>query len=1643
MSSTPDENGAAVAPMPEPNDTTEVTEPTEDAKVNGDSSSPVDATEEPTEEAGSGGEGGGDEAAEEVAVETNGELTENPAGEAVTESIEIEQPTEEAVPETLGTEQPNGEAITETTGAEQPDEETITETIGTEQPAEVEAAKVPEEPLENNSSHLLSYLQEARNEQESEDKSGISTLGPTFKKFQPAASIEAPDATPDRPPSSVGSYSTPDDTPSLRGSVTSSAAGSAFGTRFSPSPSLRPFDRRFSSRLSPASPRAQSPSVLHFHSRTSSQGSVKPEDAPLEALEDKSAPWDVIRWTKLKTITSQLFSEAGKRSFGTPTCVCASATIAFGTSKGIILIFKYPQTLQFIIGPGTQAVECGPITALAVSADHTTIAGGHASGHIFTWEISKPSKPFLKIPPLMKYQMENRREDGHVEGTAVLHLGFLGTRHTALVSSDEKGMAFSHLATRGLGAVGRTVKTARILGRYPLALDSLERPRKPSTVLGMSVLPLGNSPEKTDTMGLVAMITPYLLVIVSTTPVAQTQHKAIRPKEVAGEADLSGCLAWYPAVKLKTANPESKPVSSKARLAYAWSTVLTLLELTVVEGEGPEDPNRPPSLEFHVKSRYRCDEAIVAVQWFSRQIIGILTVTRRLIILEDTALRVAETFDLMPKRILHLDVFGTQLKDLVNRVDEEGSHHPRIADAFFNSFRTYKGRIFLLCQHEVSVGTLSNWADRLFAMLEVGDFIGAITLATTYYIGKDNKLTIGLPEDPVIRHPMVEEKLLEMMSASLRYAFGKNQNSTRREALGKEQLQELAVACFDACVATNRTDFLFDEVFEYFEQGEAQGIFLETLEPHILDRLISFIPPVVVKALILHYTSRELESRLEEMICHMDTTTLDIDQVTTLCKQHALYDAMIYVWNRALGDYVTPMIDLLTLLLPLMSNSTENDNLDATNALKIFPYLSYTLTGRVYPTGEDLTEPESSSAKAQIYYFLFLGQTIAWPKGANPFLTKLGQEPEPSFPYLRLILQFDASSFLSALNEAFEDPFLNGTTEALLSKGNSNREPSEDQVFGRSVNRQYITSILLEVMNPTDFPPQDTVYLDMFIARNLPKFPQFVLLSGSALHRVLVGLCNPPGEDIADDCQLSVEYLLTVYRPPDIDALIALFTAARFFRVLKSIFRAEKQYPKLLRAYLEDPEAREAVFDCISECLRPRSPLSLKQRTDVEQVIQDAASQIISISPERSARIINSYCPLLHSHMLSAIEDKQEWQFTYLRTLLEPEAGSSAHSNATEIQKQPFIERYIRLICRFDPGHVNEFVSSLKSGDLRLAEVIPAMEESGAMDAAVVLLAREGQIRDAMDRLLGHLQTLAIAYSAALEAAAKAAMEAAAMTPISPSLPEFPSQEEMAEMGERGLDIGDGSSSTSRFQTAADALIPELQKYVNVGIWLCAGQSRLLKSTSVSSAATEQRRPRRRSSTPTSLTPEETLWLDLLNSISSMPITPPIRQLLQSIFSSLLSSISHRSSSFLTILRAFLSRIQETTTSLQDLRDVVGGVFEAYRYEELMLGLAMRMVGGDLWGEAEGLRKRRGRGWRPGQQACGVCGKKVWGHGAAIGAGVRKTNGASRKGKAVETGEGVVVFRCGCVYCRGCVTGEDGEVKGCGKCEGKKRVEEE
>ncbi|KAI9760052.1 MAG: hypothetical protein M4579_001885 [Chaenotheca gracillima] len=1407
-----------------------------------------------------------------------------------------------------------------------------------------------------------------------------------------------------------GSLLSPDDTPSLQDSLPSSPSSSAFArgvsnSRLSPTPSLQPFDRRFKARLSSPlnSPRALSPAFLATHSRQSSVSSQLLRDAGDD--EPSSAPWEAVRWTKLKKITAQAFSEAGRRNFGKPTCLSAAANITIGTSKGVILIFDYHQNLKSIIGLGTKATEAGAITSLTTSADHTTVAGGHSDGTIFTWDLAKSAKPFLQISPLSKSDLDNRKSDGHVSGTPVLHLGFLGTRHTALASADSRGMAFSHLATRGLGAVGRSVKTTRVLGRYPDSNATSTKSRKPSTVMAFSPLPLGNAEQSTDTIGLVAMLTPYLLVIVSTTPIPQTQHKSARPKELTAHGALSGCLAWFPAVKLKTKPENSSETTSKPKLAYCWSNVLTILDVHDVEPSEPGDKDQPPNLAFRPRSRWRAEESIVAVQWLGRSILAVLTITQQLVILEDSSMRVTEKFDLLQKHIYHQDVFSKQLQNLVEPLDEEDpTMHGVVSDAFYASFRAYKGRMFVLGFNDVQVGTLSNWADRLVALMEEGNFIGAIELATSYYNGDADRLTVGLPDDGPLRHSLVEEKLLEMISASLRYALGPN-NKVEAEQTRQTQLTELASACFIACVSMENLDFLFEDVYEPFAEGSAGGIFFEKLEPYILDSQVRSVPPAVLKDLISYFTSKGFESTLEEMICHLDVTTMDLDQITTLCKENNLYDALIYVWNQAIHDYTTPLIDLLSLVKPTQGSShpsnrhQEEQSADLVSALKLFPYLSYTLTGRIYPTGEDMSEHEASRAKAEIYFFIFSGKTITWPKeGGEPFLTRPAAR-EPPFPYLRLILELDGPSFLSVLNEAFEDSFLNGSTDRMVNN-EAKDSLSDEQMFGLSINRQYIVNILLETLNSDNFSSEDTIYLDMFIARNLPKFPQFILLSGTSLHRILVGLCNFPSDDIADDCQLSVEYLLSFYHPSDIESLIPLFTKAHFYRVLKSIYRADKQYASLLQTCFDDEANQEAVFDCIEDCLRPRTGLTPKQRGEVRLVIEKHAQKLATIDIRRTAKTINSYASDLHSTVLAAIEPDHHMQYDYLRTFMEPDRDKSEPHVPQSSGGHSFIEQYVQLMCEYDTEHVADFVGLLDSGDLRLEVVLPAMEDGGAVDAAVLLMAREGQVKEAMERLTKHLETL----------------ESAVLGLIS------------------------GQSEFSSVDEAVDGVLETIQKYTHVGIWLCQ------KYTSKGNEKQPRDQPKSRSKSD--LSAEEQLWLDLIDtvvrltknvtaelrsqqfpidsSISSAPsaektsqndsqlsaerITASLRTNVQQTFTALLGATTTTptpvsephtqprksaqsqptpskpsSLSFLRILRAFLTHASLSSPSLSDLRSVLSSIFSAYAYEESLLALSNRLLEKDLFVHVEEAAERRQRGWRPLGQVCEGCRRRVWGPGAGGG----------------------------------------------------------
>jgi hypothetical protein len=91
------------------------------------------------------------------------------------------------------------------------------------------------------------------------------------------------------------------------------------------------------------------------------------------------------------------------------------------------------------------------------------------------------------------------------------------------------------------------------------------------------------------------------------------------------------------------------------------------------------------------------------------------------------------------------------------------------------------------------------------------------------------------------------------------------------------------------------------------------GTFLELLEPYILKDMLGALPPEVMQALVEHYSQRGWLERVEQCVLHMDIASLDFNQVVKLCREHGLYNALIYLFTKGLDDFTSPMEELLAV----------------------------------------------------------------------------------------------------------------------------------------------------------------------------------------------------------------------------------------------------------------------------------------------------------------------------------------------------------------------------------------------------------------------------------------------------------------------------------------------------------------------------------------------------------------------------------------------------------------------------------------------------------------------------------------------------------------------------------------------------------
>lgn len=61
-------------------------------------------------------------------------------------------------------------------------------------------------------------------------------------------------------------------------------------------------------------------------------------------------PWEAFKWTPLVKISNQLYSDSIKQASGLISVMAVSGVIAIGTTRSLVFIYDYSQTLKCILG---------------------------------------------------------------------------------------------------------------------------------------------------------------------------------------------------------------------------------------------------------------------------------------------------------------------------------------------------------------------------------------------------------------------------------------------------------------------------------------------------------------------------------------------------------------------------------------------------------------------------------------------------------------------------------------------------------------------------------------------------------------------------------------------------------------------------------------------------------------------------------------------------------------------------------------------------------------------------------------------------------------------------------------------------------------------------------------------------------------------------------------------------------------------------------------------------------------------------------------------------------------------------------------------------------------------------------------------
>ncbi|KAF7138427.1 hypothetical protein RHSIM_Rhsim07G0000300 [Rhododendron simsii] len=1126
------------------------------------------------------------------------------------------------------------------------------------------------------------------------------------------------------------------------------------------------------------------------------------------------------------TITRTISSQAFRRDQGSPQVVAVHLNyIAVGMSKGVVIVVPSKYSPHCADNMDAKMLMLGlqgdnshsPVTSLCFNQPGDLLFAGYCDGRVTVWDVQKGSA--LKVVT-------------GIHDAPVVHMLYLGhdsqvTRQFRLVSGDSKGLVwlitfsvvpwlnrFSFSTTCLLD--GRT--TGKVLCASPLLSDeccggalmssqanTANNTGSSSTIGSMMGGVLGadssrkllNEKSSSVEEGVVVFATYQSALVARVSPSVVVYAQLPKPDGVR-EGSMP-YTAWKCMGQQHGSSTDNIPVEASEKvslLAIAWDRKVQVAKLV--------------KSELKIYGKWTLESSAIGVAWLDDQMLVVLTSNGQLFLYAKDGTVIHQT---------SFAVDGSGGDDLV-------AYHTQFTNLFGNPEKAYHkcisvrgASIYVLGPMHLIVCRLLPWKERIQVLRKAGDWMGALNMAMTLYDGQahgviDLPRTLDAVQEAIM--PYLVELLLSYVDEVFSYisvAFcnqiGKLEQLDDSESRASsvhseinEQFTRVGGVAVEFCVHINRTDVLFDEILSKFAAVQHRDTFLELLEPYILKDMLGSLPPEIMQALVEHYSTKGWLQRVEQCVLHMDISSLDFNQVVRLCREHRLYGALVYLFNRGLDDFRAPLEELLIVF--------QNSERETAAALgyRMLVYLKYCFSGLAFPPGHGtLPSLRLPSLRTELLQFLLDASNAPNSCVVTSFLSTA------AYPNLYHFLELDTESTLEVLRCAFVEDDIPKRGYPLCDSANESLEAEKenDSVgVGQNVMVQKTVDALIHVLGKGTYQADKSVssgdgdlaevwpsekdigHIFEFIAYYISA--KRAVVSNTILSRILEYYTSdinlPPSVPMhtTDTCRKREKQMLALLEVvPDTDwdasYVLHLCERSQFYQVCGLIHAIRHQYIAALDSYLKDVNEPVHAFSYINDMLEQ---LSDNEADSFRSAVIFRIPDLITLSREAAFFLVIHHFSRECQHILSELRSHPKSLFLYLKTIFEVQlAGTLNFSCLTKDETMGFrigrkvrdqsveaylerisdfpkflrsnpvlvtdemIELYLELLCQYERSSVLKFLETFES--YRVEHCLRLCQEYGIIDAAAFLWERVGDVGSALLLTLSGLDEKFVALDTAVE----------------------------------------------------------------------------------------------------------------------------------------------------------------------------------------------------------------------------------------------------------------------------------------------------